>query len=334
MIFHFRSFFLFVTLGAGFSLWSQTKYPSSNFDANETVTLSPAPTPIRIDFPTTDPGGSNTIVAYDVNSYPLKGSLSAILYDGSSSNYYVNFTPTLYENGIDFFEWNATTALSTTTYRIEVDIAQINNEPVIQGYSSNSLLTSFAENQNFVGTVTVFDPDNAPTSATNFTRTPLGVLNLDINGTNSAFFSSSFSASKSTVPDYYVWDISFTSQNLNYESWSDWKTNINSGNWFKIDLNASDLDSGSNLLSDHSLNNLEIRMSNVNEAPEIQQGSGPIPITVDEDNAPTAWPTAGISLTAVDVDSSGSLKWKFVSSGLSLGQCDHYQKWWWFRSFN
>ena len=312
---HNFTFLAFVFL-TSFSLWSQTQWPASNFDANETVTLSPAPTPIRIDFPLLDNTGA-TIVTYDIKTYPTKGSLSAIIFDGSTSSYYVSYTPFLYENGSDFFEWNST-IVSTTTYRINIDIAQINNEPVIQGLSSNSLYATFAENQNAVGTVTVFDPDNAPSAATNFTRLPLGVLNLNISGTNAAYFSSSFSASKSTVPDYYVWDITFDSQSLNYESWFNWKTNNNAGNWFKIDLNASDLDSVSTPLSDHTLTNLEIAMSNVNEPPEIQEGTSRlVPITIDEDNAPTAWPTGGVSLTAVDVDSSGSLKWKFVSSASS-----------------
>ena len=312
---HNFTFLSFVFL-TSFSLWSQTQWPASNFDANETVTLSPAPTPIRIDFPLLDNTGA-TIITYDIKTYPTKGSLSAIIFDGSTSSYYVSYTPFLYENGSDSFEWNST-IVSTTTYRINIDIAQINNEPVIQGLSSNSLYATFAENQNAVGTVTVFDPDNAPSAATNSTRPPLGVLNLNISGTNAAYFSSSFSASKSTVPDYYVWEITFDSQSLNYESWFNWKTNNNAGNWFKIDLNASDLDSVSTPLSDHTLTNLEIAMSNVNEPPEIQEGTSRlVPITIDEDNAPTAWPTGGVSLTAVDVDSSGSLKWKFVSSASS-----------------
>ena len=303
--------FLLLAFLATSPLWSQTQWPATDFEANETLTLSPAPTPIRITLPLVD-STNVPIVTYDIKTYPTKGSLSSLLYDGISSHY-VEYTPALYENGEDFFEWNST-IVSTTVYKIIINVAQINNEPEIQGLTSNSLFASFPENQNIVGEITVFDPDNAPTGASNFTRTPLGLLNLNIAGTNSAYFTPTFSALKSTVPDYYVWDITFASQSLNYESWSSWRANNNGGNWFKIDLNASDVDLLSNPLSDDTVSNLEIQMSDVNEAPEIQQGAGPVSVTIDEDNSPTAWPTGGISLTAVDVDSSGSLKWKFQSN--------------------
>ena len=84
---HKFTFWLFVSL-TSLPLWSQTKYPTTNFDANETVTLSPAPTPIRIDFPTVDTN-NDTIQTVAIKRYPLKGSLSAVTFDGSSSNYYV-----------------------------------------------------------------------------------------------------------------------------------------------------------------------------------------------------------------------------------------------------
>ena len=116
-----------------------------------------SPTSISITLPDISFDGLANLSAWELNNSvalrPQKGS------PNTWNSRTFTYTPTDYEEGTDSITWKALRddTISYETYKFNIEITGVNNPPVIQ---NTPLSFSFYENQNYVDTITVFDPDS------------------------------------------------------------------------------------------------------------------------------------------------------------------------------
>ena len=177
---------------------------------------------------------------------------------------------------------NASDGTVAVTQTITVTVTDVNEIPVITSVATNSV----SENQTYAIDVNATDDDG-------------DTLSYTISG----------------GADQLKFDLNSTTGVLTFKSAPDYEANGSAAgnNAYVVDVNASD---GTVAVTQ----TITVTVTDVNEAPVITQGAGPLSVTMSEDGSPTAWvaPTLG----ATDAETADSaLVWS-VSSAASNGTPD------------
>ena len=282
-------------------LFGQSIHPTDGtYSVGENYPELVSPTSVSITLPAISFDGLANLSAWELNNSvalrPQKGS------PNTWNSRTFTYTPTDYEEGTDSITWKALRddTISYETYKFNIEITGVNNPPVIQ---NTPLSFSFYENQNYVDTITVFDPDSLVSD-------PSNGLNFTITGTDSGFFTSTYLGTSTTNTKMHEFEIRYaTSSSPNYETLQ---------HNYTFDLDVSNQEA-SVIVNQLPLEGVTVAMEDVNEKPELSIPLPSIPRTIFEKQSTKDIPGFDpITLQAADPENS-NVRWTYTTNNPTIG---------------
>jgi len=243
--------------------------------------------------------GAHSLTSWEIVTPPSKGLLNA------SVGRNLVFTPGNYEEGSDSFVWKAvnSTTGNEEQYTLRIGITAVNNPPQLGTIAGNAF--TFNENQNVVGTVTIFDPDSLPPSD----------LRLDVNFTDAIRFDANHTG---TSGNYHTFRITYSpSTQPNYEAFGGVPT-------FTIDLNATDRNAtDGSIINQAPLQRVTITLADVEERPSVISQTSVARTILEDQNTNGLFGFQPIEIAASDpesaTDPSKKVTWSYTSNNNVLG---------------